>query len=595
MSGLFSTFNTARSGINVAQATIDVTSHNISNANTTGYSRQRAEIVTARPSSNARYGQIGTGAQVEAIERVRDTFLDYKVRGASSALGEANVRNDVLYEVETIFNEPSETGIDKLLSNFFDSFQELSKKPYSSNTRTVVAQQTLTLTDAINDTYTKLEKLQENSQALLKINAVDINSMLDQIDALNKEIKMVSASGERANDLMDKRDYLLDELSYKFNITVSKNQYDGINVSATDSNGMISSVMVSSDGTNQSSRISYISDIKEDPHNLGVHIISYCKLGDSNSSENIQTIRVVGLSEEELNEINVNRLIWADSEGNAVNGDGVVIKNDEIVDSTQLKLFIPTSGEVKGNISAQQDVEDQLDKLDKLAQAIAYAVNAVHSGMNSSINPGGSPDMDYVPFFVNSDVALYNGNNELRNLQDTLKAENKITGKNITINKEILEDVMKIKTKRNDCSFAYTSDNDIDGEGDGARALAISELRNSLINIQDIGTTINSRDDLNLSNYGMTISPSGTGTTIDGYYKDIIGKLGVKAQEAARQVSTQEISLNELEDSRLSISGVSLDEEMANLIAYQHAYSANAKMVSTLDELLDVVINGLKK
>ena len=203
--------------------------------------------------------------------------------------------------------------------------------------------------------------------------------------------------------------------------------------------------------------------------------------------------------------------------------------------------------------------------------------------------------MDYVPFFVNSDVALYNENSELRNVYDTLSAENKITAKNITINKEILADVMKIKTKTNDCSYAYTAENDIDGEGDGARALAIAQLRNTLLGIQDIGITINSRSDLSLSNYGMTIIPNTSGTTMDAYFKDIIDRLGVQAQEASRQVLNQETMLNELENSRLSVSGVSLDEEMANLIQYQHAYSANAKMVSTLDELLDVVINGLKR
>lgn len=595
MAGLFSTFNTARSGLNVAQSTIDVTSHNISNANTAGYSRQRAKIVTARPSSVAGYGQVGTGAQVEAVERIRDSFLDYQVRGESSALGKSDVRNEVLYEVETIFNEPSDSGISTLMGKFFDSFQELAKQPSSSNTRTVVAQQTLALTDSINHTYTKLEQLQANSQALLKINAVDINSMLDQIDSLNKEIKTIAASGQNANDLMDKRDYLLDELSYKFNISVDKTSYDGINVSATDSNGMRSSVMVSSDGTNQSARVSYISDIKEDSNYPGVYVISYYKLGDSTSAENLQTMRVSGLTQEQVDEISCSRLLWADSEGMAVKADGQAIKNNGIIDASELKLFSPSSGEVAGNISVQEDIQEYMNQLDKLAQAIAYSVNAIHSGMNSPINTGGDPDMDYVPFFVNSDVALYNENSELRNVYDTLSAENKITAKNITINKEILADVMKIKTKTNDCSYAYTAENDIDGEGDGARALAIAQLRNTLLGIQDIGITINSRSDLSLSNYGMTIIPNTSGTTMDAYFKDIIDRLGVQAQEASRQVLNQETMLNELENSRLSVSGVSLDEEMANLIQYQHAYSANAKMVSTLDELLDVVINGLKR
>ena len=103
MSGLFSTFNIAKSGLNTAQTTIDVTSHNVANANTEGYSRQRAEIVTSKPfggnamGSSIQPGQLGTGAQVQAIERVRDSFLDYQVRGESSVKGQADVRNEMLY------------------------------------------------------------------------------------------------------------------------------------------------------------------------------------------------------------------------------------------------------------------------------------------------------------------------------------------------------------------------------------------------------------------------------------------------------------------------------------------------------------------
>ncbi len=93
----------------------------------------------------------------------------------------------------------------------------------------------------------------------------------------------------------------------------------------------------------------------------------------------------------------------------------------------------------------------------------------------------------------------------------------------------------------------------------------------------------------------MTIQSDTSGMKLDSYFKDIIDKLGVQAQEASRQVSTKEELFYELENSRAQVSGVSIDEEMANLIQYQHAYNANAKIISTIDELLDVVINGLKR
>ena len=95
----------------------------------------------------AGYGQVGTGSQVQAIERVRDGFLDYQLRGANSSLGSSDIRSNFLYEVENIFNEPSDTGISTLMGKFFDSFQELSKQPNSSNARTVTVQQTLALTE----------------------------------------------------------------------------------------------------------------------------------------------------------------------------------------------------------------------------------------------------------------------------------------------------------------------------------------------------------------------------------------------------------------------------------------------------------------
>lgn len=236
-----------------------------------------------------------------------------------------------------------------------------------------------------------------------------------------------------------------------------------------------------------------------------------------------------------------------------------------------------------------------MDELDKLAKAIAFSVNAIHSGISDPLYTGGNPDRDYMPFFVNKSVAQYNSNNILINLDNTLTQESNISAKNITINKEILYDVMKLKTKTHDNDYAYTSSNDVDGEGDGARALAIAQLRDSLLRVQDFGSTITSRADLKLSNYGMTIQSDTSGMKLDSYFKDIIDKLGVQAQEASRQVSTKEDLFYELENSRAQVSGVSIDEEMANLIQYQHAYNANAKIISTIDELLDVVINGLKR
>ena len=596
MAGLFSTFNVATRGINTAQTTIDVTAHNIANANTEGYSRQRAEIVTSRPTTPTNFsGQVGTGSQVESIVRIRDTFLDYQVRGESSTLGKANVRNNVLAEVESIFNEPSDTGISTLMGKFFDSFQELSKQANSSNARTVVVQQTLALTDALNHTYKKLEELEDNARQLLKANTTDINSMLNQLDIVNKEISAIKTSGHNPNDLMDKRDLLLDQLSNKFNITIENRSYSTIEVKPADSGKMNNATLVTSDKGGKSARFSYITDITQDPNFPNIQTITYYKLGDMSNENNKQTIRVSNLSKDQLNDLQSSRLLWANEDGEATLGDGYPLRNNQLIEGNDLILFKPKSGEVAGNISVQEDIRNYIDELDKLAKSIAFSVNAVHSGMTQPINTGGNPDRDYMPLFVNKDMASYNNKDILSNIDQTLSAEKDITARNITINEEILRDVMKLKTKTNDNEFRYANENNIDGEGDGTRALAIAKLRDSLLRVQDFGENIKSRSDIQTTNNGMTIENDNSGMKMDSYFKDIIDRLGVQAQEAGRQVKNQEAMVGALENSRSSVSGVSLDEEMSNLIQFQHAYSANAKIIATLDELLDVVINGLKR
>ena len=162
---------------------------------------------------------------------------------------------------------------------------------------------------------------------------------------------------------------------------------------------------------------------------------------------------------------------------------------------------------------------------------------------------------------------------------------------------------MKIKTKTHDDLFPYTHENNMDGDSDGSRALAIAQLRDSLIRIQDINETVISRKDMfdknkggnSLINNGLKIENSTSGMKMDSYFKDTIDRLGVQAQEAQRMVTNQEDLLYSIEESRASVSGVSLDEEMANLVQFQHAYNANAKIISTVDELLEVIINGLKR
>lgn len=613
MSGLFSTFNIAVRGMSAQQTAIDVTSHNIANANTEGFSRQRVNIETTRPFTGLSYS-LGTGADVTAVLRVRDSFLDYQVRNETSTQGLYTTRDSFLSQVESIFNEPSDTGISSLMGQFFDAFQELSKQPESSNARTVAAEQSSALCDALNHVYNQLTNLKGNATEALESSVIDTNSTLQQIDDLNKQIMSASITGNSPNDLMDKRDLLIDQLSSKFNIVVENGKFNGVNIKPADSTGINNTYLIKSSDTGNIKKLSYIDSIEKVSGEEGTYDASdtykivYYRFGDRTNPENRQELMVSGIdSKEKFNELENTRVLMGNSEGYAVNKSNESDTLDGSCSYDDLVLFDPSGGEVKGNISIKSDVDNYINEVDKLAKTLAFAVNSIHSGITTDEYVDGDdsnpPQMDHMPFFVNSSTAEYDDNNQMTNLEDILDSESEINAGNISVNKEIMNDVMNIKTRTNDYQFASEKDNTVDGNKDGERAQAIAKLRDSLIRLQDMGTTINSRDDLfdaskggsTLTDNNMTISNNTNGVTMDSYFKDTIDKLGIQEQQAQRIVTNQDSLLSSLKESKESVSGVSIDEEVANIVQYQHAYQANAKVISVIDELLDVVVNGLIK
>lgn len=604
MSGLFSTFNIARRGMSVSQKQIDVTTHNISNANTEGFSRQRAEAVTTKPfgmpslHSIAEPGQLGTGAEIKSIKRIRDSFLDYQVRNETSTLGKYETRANYLSEIENILSEPSDTGLSSVITNFYKSWDELNKQASGSNARTVVVQQSLALTNALNQTSTQLTNLQKNAQEGIKSGVFEVNNILNQIQQLNKEIRAVKVAGNEPNDLMDKRDLLLDKLSNKYNITVDKAKFETNIVKSADNKDL---AFITETDDQQYQRLSVIGSIDE-KSDANYVIVDYYKLGNSADGSNKETFKIkkpgatataddIKKFQDDLKTLSETRVLWADKDGKAAGADGKALAAPAVdlnnLDISQLNLFKPSSGELKGLMSIQQDVNGYQDQLNKLAKAMAFTVNAVYTGeKNGEVNTRTDRDGNIIAqdlFFVNKDAA------------DSTKygvTEKDITAANITINDKFIKDVMKLKIGVDDYS----------GEGDGKRADAISKLKDALLKIDDIGVKINSRNDL-FAVGGNDLKGNGniefvgnvTGTKTASYFKDTVDRLGVQALEANRIVTNQESLLGSFEESRNSVSGVSIDEETANLIQYQHTYQANAKIVSTLDQLLDVVINGLKR
>ena len=423
MSGLLSTLNTAKSGMNVSQVAIQTTSHNISNINTPGYSRQRVNQSASSPysmpgkNSNFGAGQIGTGAQIDDVTRIRNSFYDYQYRSESHQYGNTSVKYEYFKNIEGIFNEPSDTAISSSLNSFFNSWSELSKDPQSSGVKSVVIENGKYLSNSINSAFKRLESLEEGLDKQSEYIMDEVNSMLSQLDKLEKNIKIIQGSGKSPNDFLDQRDQLLDNLSFKLNINDK--------------------------------------DVKA----------TLKKAYDTNGKVTLDDLTKSG---------------------------------------------VKISGELEGTLSMKKEINKYKDGLKQLANTITSNVN---------------------------DAAG----------QDIFKAKD---GELISINPEMLQEPEKINV---------TAD----------IALKVYELKSEKVNI------------------------NGKDMTINTFYNSMIQDLGQSSAAVIRDESNQSKLLENIDSSRSSVSGVSLDEEMISLVQLQHTYSANAKVMSTIDSLLDVVVNGL--
>lgn len=455
---MYSTFlglETARRGLATARNGMDVTGHNVANASTTGYTRQRADQVASDPytvpslGKPVTAGQLGTGVTVEQIERIRDNFLDGQIRTETSKLGNWQAQNDALSEIETIFTEPSDNGLSTLMSNFFSSWQELSKNAESSPLRTTVVQNAVSLANGFKHTYTQLETVKDNLNQLMTIDINDINSKAQQIADLNTQIVNIKAAGDQPNDLMDKRDLLLDDLSKLTNYTVTDH-----------GNGSIS-----------------------------IDIGSF----------------------------------------NLVDGLTQSVGSFSSTDLTNV-----TDGALNGINQALTKLQSYEADLNTLAANLIKTVNDAHTG---GIDLNGNAGEIF--FGSNASTASTDASD-------------------IAVNPDI----------QNDVNLVAAADSSDPSPGNGTNALAIADLQSTLIS--------------GLSN-----------VTFSDYYKNLIARLGVDSQESDRMVSNQQALVDQLTNRKDSISGVSLDEEMTNLMQYQYAYQGAARVVTILDSMLDTLINKM--
>ncbi|MGI6253322.1 MAG: flagellar hook-associated protein FlgK [Aminivibrio sp.] len=206
---------------------METAAHNISNADVEGFSRQRVEPSTTDPFTNPAFnrpnipGQIGTGVQIDAIVRLRDAFLDIQYRKEMTDKGYWEQIQKVLSTVEAYVNEPGGEGLQVALDDYWSGLQELSKRPDDSAVRENLVEKTKNLTVYLDQIVRNYDEFRADLNRDIKLMVEEINTLIDQIASLNTTIKQVQGVGGNPNDLMDKRDLLVDKLSKLIDIDVN--------------------------------------------------------------------------------------------------------------------------------------------------------------------------------------------------------------------------------------------------------------------------------------------------------------------------------------------------------------------------------------
>ncbi|HOV69856.1 MAG TPA: flagellar hook-associated protein FlgK, partial [Clostridia bacterium] len=457
---------------------------------------------------------------IQQIRQIRDDALDNQYRRENRYLQEWSVKKDVLTYIEDIFNEPSDTGLSANMAEFFSSLQELEKAPESIEIRTLVVQNAIKLTESINHISNQLTELQINQEDAIETTVKRINDIALNIRDLNLQIYRFERGGQNnpqaANDLRDRRNLLLDELSGLVNLSYYESDSCSFRI---DINGY---PLVDHDQFNP------LETVKSIPNPAGT---------------------------EELSEIR-----WKDS---------------------GIKVDV-TAGMLKGLLDARDGIDPDnigipyiINQLDTFARALAAEFNRIHSqGYTIPIN--GNPSVSGVDFFsaagyVEPDwPALFPD-------WDTMTAQEQsdamfsykiscINSKNITIDSAIEQSVLNIAASSEEILPGA------DNRGNNENVLKMLELRSLRDITLDIG--------------GNTI-PIGN---LEDFIVKTISALAVESSHSQKMFDNQTILTDSVQNRRMSVSGVSIDEEMADLMRFQHAYSAAARMLTSFDEMLETLI-----
>jgi flagellar hook-associated protein 1 len=567
MSGITLLLNTAKGALMAQQLAMDVVSHNVANVNTPDYSRQVANLQAMRPAAYEGM-TIGRGVDVTSVQRNSDAFIENTLQQRQSDLSATSEEELYLKVLEGIFNENSGRSLTGQMADFWNAWNDVANNPSGDAERSALFERGALLCQAFRDISADIDQVHRELNLSLDAGVGTINEITGKIADLNEQIVAMSVTGD-ANDLLDQRQHLVNQLSEYLDISYYVNPDNTMTVTTGKGNVLVSkaeSYSLSFDGNAVNWESSGGGDVDITDTIAGGKMGGWLEMRDTILPEYNDKLNLLSSS-----------LIW---EVNNIHAQGVGLEG-----MTDVTGSYGAANPGAALQSSGLDFQDRITNGGFTFWVYDPAGNVVDlGGSNGSLQV----TVDPTTTTVNS-------------LQSTL---NGVAGGNITAS--VTTDGKLEIHGASGYSFAFSNDTSgalsalgLNTFFDGGDAVSMSmnsalAANKNLIAAGHVGAAgeMAAGDNSNaLDMAGLQYQDAaGLNDTLDNYLASLEGSIGIKSQSITRTREYNDVILSKLKETRNNISAVSLDEEMTDLIKFQHAYAAAAKLISTADEMYQTLL-----
>ena len=568
MRSTFAGLNTMVRGIQNNQLSLDTTGHNITNASTEGYSRQRVDSAATnyqeRPSL---YGNVyvGGGVDVVALNRARNIYADKQFWSETSTQNLYKTYKTNYDKAQAVFNDAKETGVLNAMQQFYSALVNLSDYASDSASRTAVLTKGNNLVDRIKTGARQLQDQIKAQYDEMRIQVGKANSIAEKIAVLNQNIMLAENNGGKANDLRDQRDLLVDKLSEITNVNVyeeANGQYTVV------SNGM---TLVQRDSHLTIEMSPPIDNVRCGINDYTLRIKEAGGIGYVPQGGVLRALQDTIVQDKKYidNLADISATLLTTFNGVHKLGAGID------ADATSWLNFFG-----RNKFTSPSGTYDQMNYVwhvhpttgDRWLEA--YGVNITRT------TSGGPP-----PTSATVTMATAATPDELRSIQiiNELQVSEQLMaqgGQNLVAARQIKNATISAGGMTYD--FA-----NVNGTADGSLAVELSKLFN-----MDVKNTMNPADIMNLTGFSVTHDRPIGSVSINQYYNTVMSHLGADAENLDKKMKQQDDLMVQINQWRQSTAGVDWNEELTNMIKFQTGYGACSRVLTSMDEILDRLINS---